>query len=282
MITERKPLVLEDRSKIDAYLPHNHFYSYFPLIWALMLSEGAQYFFNIRDTDLSTQEQLLSGEDVFIWTDQDKLLLNPMHGLPESYFINEVMFSDKYYPSSKNLNSILISKDYIYNLNEVTNIKNIRMNIKKLTNSKYFSDLEYDKDHNKLGLNYVLEWYKQRIIDKNEDQSDFGYTIELVKNFSLFKDLHSRILTYNDKVVAYTLWGELNTITQRAIHIVLKCNNNIPYLADYLRDLIYKEMISAGFTTVSDGDDLGNKELTNNKLKRRPSYIIPIYSWLPK
>lgn len=163
--------------------------------------------------------------------------------------------------------SSLYDTNYIYKLEETIAIKNFRANIKKFDKVNSF---ELHKATQGDAYKILLDWYKKKKTD------DYGYVKWFVENLDLYKDIHADIGYINANPVAFSVWGELWTDT--SVHIISK-DRGIPYLQDKMRMEIYNDMIDRGFVYCNDGGDAGVHTLRMYKLKLRPRYIIPIWSW---
>ncbi len=254
-------LRLNDRAKIDSYLskiPQKTFYHYFPLILAISESSDKKMWLD----DENSYINLIVGNVV------KELYLEP---LKPNFMVNRIYVSPNKCPYQSFFKSELYDSNFIYDLETTINIKNFKANVKKFEQRNhqiYITLGNYQDD-----LEVIKEWYKKR---PNTEFTDFGYTLWLIKNYQLFNDLHPNVVYLGKEPVCFSLWGELDDET--AVHIISK-DKGIPYLQDYIRMKVYKEMLEKGFKYVNDGGDAGSHELRRYKQKLRPKFILPIWSW---
>ena len=248
------------RNQLDAlYLQQRWqtFYHYFPLIFAISESTGTLEFRDNTSTLYikGTNEAYTPGThpELKNW-DNDRVLIMPR--LPE----------DPTWTFS------LYDVNYIYDLKETTQVKNFRDNVARF--KKEHSPVFVDNRTSEEAWEVVKQWYRK---SKREEFTDFGYTEWLAKNYKVFEDLRARFVVVNDKIVGFSLWGELSK--KLGIHLIAK-DAGMPYLQDYLRMETYKEMLSQGLLEVNDGSDCGIEGLRIYKLKLRPKWIVPIWSWM--
>jgi hypothetical protein len=250
-----RQLRLEDRYELDDYyefVPTRTFYHYFPYLFAISESDTKLFFEESQPNKVFVdwQELYYANDDI---QHMKKVWIAP-------------------YKKSATMDTVLYDNNFIFNLKETLGIKNFRANLKKF--ERDHPEFLFKEADTSNALLVIKDWYERR-----GAQPDFGYVLWFAKNLNLFKDIHSNIGVIKEKPVAFSLWGELDDET--AVHIISK-DRGIPYLQDYMRSLTYEDMTKKGFTMVNDGGDIGDAGLYQYKLKLRPKFIIPIYSWTSK
>jgi len=254
------PLTLDLRSQLDAlYLRQRWetFYHHFPLIFAISESTGALEF---RD---DTGALYIQGTDeIYIPGDH-----------PEAKSASQILIMPRP-PEDSTWNFGLYDVNYIYDLKETVQIKNFRDNVKRFVRDHPQTGSTSSQDGTNIALQIIGEWYHK---SKRKEFTDFGYTEWLARNYPLFKDLHPTFVWVDGKAVGFSLWGKLSPNT--GIHLIAK-DSGMPYLQDYLRMDTYRQMIANGLLYCNDGSDCGIEGLRIYKLKLRPKWIVPIWSWM--
>ena len=251
-----------DREILDEYFERqgwNTFYHYFPLIYAL--SEGAV-------------EMKFDEDAGALWVGENELYFphwnKERFGFPE--LARKVWIGPYPCPSWMG-RSELYDVNYVYSLTTTISIKNFRKNARRF--ERTYPTVEYaEAKRPEECWEVVKRWYRR---SAQETFGDFGYTEWLAWNYDVFPDLRARVVRVEGSPVAFSLWGELRE--DLAIHLVCK-DLGWSYLQDYTRFQTYSEMLEEGYDAVNDGSDCGREGLRIYKLKLRPRFIIPIYSWV--
>lgn len=245
------------------------FYHYFPLTMAISRTSEAEW-----EVDFHWKGGIFVDETEAYFLSAWRDPLSSVHWITnkmERIWIMTQKPPDVGFP---NLRAVLYDNNYIYDLQHTAHdTKNLRDNFKRF--KREHPDIRYtDAGRKKDALKVVTKWYKT---SNREEFGDFGYTLWLTENYDVFQDLEPRWVYDGDRPVAFSLWGRLTEDT--AIHIVSK-DWGWPFLQDYLRVMTYREMLEEGLTTVNDGSDCGEHGIRMYKLKLRPKYIIPVWSWV--
>jgi len=261
-----KELGIEDRPIFDDYIKTaqlDSFYHYFPLLCGISYT-------NVNPDTGVTNTFRWEVKDGHLWVWDGKNLFYPPIGerriVPN---VDKVQVSLTKAP--RPFKTAIFDVNYIYNLSETLSVKNFRHNVKRF--KRDHKDVKYAPAETKEAYHIIKTWYTNKV----GDFADFGYTLWLSLNFVVFDDIRARVVYIDGLPSAFTLWGELNEDT--AIHVICK-DLGIPFLQDYTRYMTYQEMLEEGFKWVNDGSDVGIHGLRVYKLKLRPRYIIPIYSWI--
>lgn len=255
-----KPLTLKLQKYIEPLLkrePLPSFYHYYPLIYAL--SETVESRFTLNLDNIS--------EGIYV-NDKELYLQLKNEPIPES--IKKVWISTS---PKVGFEAELYDVNFIYDLDVTLQVKNFRDNVEKF--KKEHQNVFYAEPSDpELGWSVVKEWYLK---SGRGEFTDFGYTRWLTLNYAEFEDLHPRVVLVDERPVAFSLWGELGE--GLGIHLVCK-DIGWPYLQDYTRHMTYSEMKALGFNMCNDGGDAGEDGIRIYKLKMRPKFIAPIYSWV--
>lgn len=265
-----KELGVEDRPIFDDFIKTEEldsFYHYFPILCGISYSNVHPDTGEVRRFHWEVREGAL-----WVW-DGNNLFYPPIGKRGLIPKVNKVQVSLTKAP--KPFKTAVFDVNYIYDLHTTLAIKNFRHNVKRFKRDN--PDVAYVQAGDKEAYEIVKEWYNSRIETSLGDFADFGYTVWLSLNFKVFDDIRARVVLIDGIPKAFTLWGELNENT--AIHVICK-DLGIPFLQDYTRYMTYQEMVEEGFRWVNDGSDVGLHGLRIYKLKLRPRYIIPIYSWI--
>lgn len=264
-MTQRK-LSLEDRKDFEKTALYNQwdsFYHYFPLVCAMSETSKKKWWWDDTFGDL--------------WCGQDECFI--ASDAVEVYFEKKCIdrvWVMPYRCHRTIARSELYDINYIYDLEQTIQIKNFRKNVQR-----------FEKEHNHMWVDVGDEGDARAVIEKwygnskRKEFTDFGYTLWFAEHLRhskrTFPDLRSRFVFVNDEPVAWSLWGTLNSET--GIHVICK-DIGWPYLQDYTRMMTYKDMIEAGLKTVNDGSDCGEHGIRMYKLKLRPKFIIPLWTWM--
>lgn len=253
----RRKLELKDETIVSTFCSEagfDSFYHYFPLMFAISES-GAN---------------LEIDPDFNIWADKDELYVGG-DALFEDELVRKLWVSQTKAPMG--WRTELYDVNFVYDLDVTLKIKNFRKNVNKFIRAN--SELIYVKPLQfATPLHVVEDWYRK---SHREKVTDFGYTMWLTENYDKFESLHPRIVCIGAKAVAFSLWGELSE--GLGIHLICK-DLGYAYLQDYTRFMTYSEMLEKGFKLVNDGGDCNEYGIRVYKLKLRPKFIIPIWSWI--
>jgi len=264
-IQKKIPIELFHREIIESSWKKSNqssFYHYFPLVYAISKStEPLNFGQSYGDIFLDDIREIYIGgrdlEDALISDDIKKIWVVTRP------------------PEIPQINYEVYDVNYILDLNETIGVKYFRKNAQRYSKD---GRAQYSPEGSpEIAKEIVMNWYQKSF---REEFTDFGYTMWLAENYEMFPDLKARFLYLNDKPVAFSLWGELSS--KMAIHLICKDSVAQDYLQDYARMMTYKEMVGDGFETVNDGSDCGEPGIRHFKLKLRPKYIVPIYSWVRK
>jgi len=247
-----------DRLIFDRYfrkLRLDSFYHYFPLIYAI--SEA--------DTPI-TYEKV--GRDPYVWVGKD--LMFPVRKIPRRVRKVWVSLTKPRKPWDYELYDV----NYVYNLEETLSIKNLRSNVKQF--KKRHTNIAYIKLTPVYTYRFVRDWYAKRL-GEGKTYANFGWEMWLAGNYNKFTDIVAEGVAENGRLLSVSIWGKLNEET--GIHLICK-DAGVPYTQDYTRYCTYLRMKELGLKYVNDGSDAGVHGLRIYKLKLRPKFIIPIYSWV--
>jgi len=263
------PLSLEHRPSIEASWKAGNqesFYHYFPLLYAI--NESTEKLkINKVTFDISSEKE----DELYIASERSELAITCSDSECEDFPVKKIWVIPRV-PTEQNIHFEIYDVNYIFDLEETIGVKYFRKNVKRYSkNGNVQYSVEGDPE---IAFDIVASWYQK----SNRDEfTDFGYTMWLVQNYEMFPDLKARFVYLNGEPVAFSLWGVLPSGI--AIHLICKDAIGQPYLQDYTRMMTYKEMVSDGLELVNDGSDCEVPGIRRYKLKLRPKYIIPIYSW---
>ena len=245
------------------------FYHYFPLIYAM--SESTEKFFI---------SEIYAHGDLFVGDNKRECYIPSLYEeSAESLFrdeeLNKIWIMSR--PPERLQHLIkheVFDVNYIFDLSETIKIKNFRKNADRFIkeNNPVYSYVSAPET----AWEVIKQWYQK---SKRDEFTDFGYTRWLSQNYEEFEDLRARLIYVNYKPVGFSLWGSLSKT--EAVHLICK-DVGYPYLQDFIRKQTYREMLLSGFKTVNDGRDCGIHGIRMFKMKLRPKYILPIYSWVRK
>jgi len=254
-----------DREVIDAYFRQQRwdtFYHYFPLMYA------------ISETGPVITFEPDAGR---LWVVPDEELYCPSWGA--GYFqyptIAEKVWVGPHPCPMRLGRSELYDVNYIYDLERTLRIKNFRKNVRRFEREHRSVSYEVLSPDDSPIARYIVErWYE---ISKRSEFTDFGYTMWLSDRFGEFHDLRARVVYADGEPVAFSLWGVLRP--GLGVHLVCK-DVGWPYLQDYARYMTYREMLGEGLVMANDGSDCNEHGIRMYKLKLRPRFIVPIWSWV--
>jgi len=251
-------LRVSDRIVFDGYFRRHRldsFYHYFPLLYAISKA----------DTPISYNKV---GRDLYVWAGRD--LVYPVRKIPRA--VKKVWISLT--KPRKPWDYELYDVNYIYDLEETLSIKNLRSNVKLF--EKQHPDAAYIELKPKFTYEFVKNWYAKHL-GEGKTYANFGWEMWLAGNYNKFDDIKAEGVAENGRLLSVSIWGKLNH--QTAIHLICK-DAGVPYTQDFTRYQTYQKMKDEGFKYVNDGSDAGLHGLRVYKLKLRPKFIIPIYSWV--
>lgn len=255
-------LITESEPKLETFLIGSEkktFYHYFPLIYAASVNESAY----IDDCGR-------------VWSAPDELYYDHPE-IPNK--VNYIWVSTR--SNIPGFTSKIYDNNYVYDVKTTLGIKNFRMNLKKFRKETEGLEVKWiDNPPIEDMINLLKEWYQ----DREGEQSDMGYTVQLIyQNRDTFKSysLVYRGLYIGTKLMNISIYGKLDQDT--AIFIVCKSlklidETIIYFIGDYVRSLVYNEILNSGMHLVNDGSDLGHEGLVKYKMKFRPIEVFNIYS----
>jgi len=172
----------------------------------------------------------------------------------------------------------LFDVDYVYKLRDTLSVESFRKNAERAESRKLSISFQIPSDTPEVVpqiAEWLMNWYKNRL---GQTHYDFGYVMWIAWNMNWFNDL--RVFLAVDRkyeVRGVSVIGKL--CPGRAIHLICKADD-VPYLSDFLRrETYYWAFSEKGYEYVHDGSDVGLPGLRKYKLKLRPRFILPIYSW---
>lgn len=279
LFEERTNLKLEDRSKIEPLLSKDTFYSHFPMIMAMSCNQDKpfKYCFTKNYGFLSTSYPI---DLLCLWGDHKNLIFPVQdHDFPLYHYVNKVHISTKRTKREEYINKEF-GRDYIFDLQETIDIKNFKHNYKRF--ERNHPSVEWVRAEMSDAFYFIEKWFIKRYkkLGSNVEIPDLGHTVYLTSNYDAFPELRAKVIIIQGEVKAFSLWGPLTP--DRSVHIILKCDTSLTYLSDYARYRTYLDMLVDKFIEVNDGGDMGVHGLRMYKLKLRPKYVIPLYSWVIK
>ena len=279
LLEDRIEFKIEDREKIEPFLTKDNFYSHFPMVMAMNDMNDRPFKYNLtKDYGLGSLHRRKNS--ICIWTDEEELLFPPQDiDYPLYHWANKIHIANKK-TNREGYTNKEFGRDYIFDLQETIDIKNFKHNYTRFERDN--PNVKWEDAKMIDAFRYIGEWFHDRYkrSKSNCEIPDIGHTVYLCSMYEKFPELRAKVITIDGEIKAFSLWGPL--AYNRAVHIILKCDTSLTYLSDYARYRTYLDMLVDKFETVNDGGDMGVHGLRMYKLKLRPKYVIPLYSWVIK